>query len=215
MIHVVNKWNEALYREEMEQAYRLRHRVFVEECGWEDIRSSDERDIDQFDTDSAIHLLAMDAGKVVGYSRLLPTIEPHLLTDVYPHLSAKPIPQDENIFEWTRYCITPEKRGGSAVGNVGCHLLCGVTEYAQRIGLSHLTMETDPIWITRFTQLGFDVDPLGLPQTIGGEPVIAMTIEITDHAVEKARRMLRVRGERLVIPPPDHPQEILKIGAMK
>ena len=213
MIHVITKWNKAVFQEELEQAYRLRHKVFVDERGWEDIRKPDGREVDQFDTESAIHLLAIDHGTVVGYSRLLPTLEPHLLTDIYPHLSAKPIPKNGSTFEWTRYCIAPEKRGGSAVGNVGCRLLCGVTEYAERIGLTHLTMETDPIWITRFTQLGFNVDPLGLPQMIEDEPVIAMTIEITGQAVERARRMLRVRGERLVsLPPMDHTQYIAKAG---
>ncbi|MGA7384219.1 MAG: autoinducer synthase, partial [Methylocella sp.] len=34
MIHLVTPENDYRYRDEMEQAYRLRHRVIVEEMGW-------------------------------------------------------------------------------------------------------------------------------------------------------------------------------------
>ena len=34
MIYIVTPENEHHYRDEMEQAFRLRHRVFVEQMGW-------------------------------------------------------------------------------------------------------------------------------------------------------------------------------------
>ena len=71
MIHIVTPENEYLYRNEMEQAYRLRHQVFVKEMGWENLAKPDGREIDQFDNKHAVHMIYTEHGKVLGYQRLL------------------------------------------------------------------------------------------------------------------------------------------------
>jgi acyl-homoserine lactone synthase len=57
MIHVVTPENEHFYRDEMDQAYRLRHKVFVEEMGWKNMAKPDGREMDQFDTKHAVNML--------------------------------------------------------------------------------------------------------------------------------------------------------------
>ena len=72
MIHVVTAENIASYRDAMEQAYRLRHDVFVDELGWSDLKREDGREIDQFDDSRAVHMLCIEGDRVLGYQRLLP-----------------------------------------------------------------------------------------------------------------------------------------------
>ena len=84
MIHVVTPENDYLYQEEMEQAYRLRHQVFVEELGWIDLVKPDGREIDQFDDKHAVHMLYIERGIVLGYQRMLPSTRPHLLSEIMP-----------------------------------------------------------------------------------------------------------------------------------
>jgi N-acyl-L-homoserine lactone synthetase len=85
---VTVKGNEVSRHAEIsEQAWRLRHRIFVEELGWSDLRRPDGREIDQFDHEEAIHHHCIRDGRVVGYQRLLPTTRPHLLTDVMPEFA--------------------------------------------------------------------------------------------------------------------------------
>src|SRR5580765_66682 len=92
----------------MEQIWKFRHEQFVERLGWEDIRRADGREIDEFDTGGAIHLPLIDGDEVVGYTRLLPTTEPHLLSHVYPELmDGREWPRGATIYEWTR-CIAAE-----------------------------------------------------------------------------------------------------------
>src|SRR6478735_2890963 len=86
MIHIVTAENIGAYQCEMEQAYRLRHNVFVDEMGWEDLRKPDGREIDQFDDGRALHMLYIEDDRVLGYQRMLPSMRPHLLTEVLPHL---------------------------------------------------------------------------------------------------------------------------------
>ena len=86
MIHLVTPENDFHYRDEMEQAYRLRHQVFVEEMGWHNLAKPEGREIDQFDNKHAVHMLDIEHGEVLGYQRLLPTTRPHLLSDIMPEL---------------------------------------------------------------------------------------------------------------------------------
>ena len=73
VIHIVTPDNESFYRDEMEQAYHLRHQVFVKEMGWHNLAKPDGREIDQFDNKHAVHMLYIEEGKVLGYQRMLPS----------------------------------------------------------------------------------------------------------------------------------------------
>jgi len=74
MIEVVTAANAPLFREELDQAFQLRHRVFVEEKGWADLAKLNGREVDQFDDGGAVHMLFLQDGRVLGYQRMLPTI---------------------------------------------------------------------------------------------------------------------------------------------
>ena len=181
-----------LYLDAMLQAYRLRHKVFVEEHGWKELERPDQLDIDRFDTIDAIHVLIEERGFIIGYARLLPTMKPHLLSEIFPFLAEKPIPRAADIYECTRMCVDPGRRNDAAIGNVGSRLLLGTLACALSCGITRLTTETDPIWITRFLDLGFDVDHLGPSTVIDGVPCVAMIIEITGESVLRCMKALRL-----------------------
>ena len=71
-VHVVRRDNSHRYREELDQYFRGRYDVFVRERGWKDLERPDGRDIDQFDTEDAIHLLAIEGSEVIGGFRFNP-----------------------------------------------------------------------------------------------------------------------------------------------
>lgn len=175
----------------LEQAWRLRHRVFVEERGWTDLAREDGREIDAFDTDGATHVCVMRGTRLVAYARLLDTTRPHLLSEVLPDLCrSRPIPRGPEILEWTRHCVAPEARGtGFALGQAERDLVLAIVEHAVEHQVTHLTAEANPVWITRLLRLGFGVEPLCLPVTIAGEPVVGLHIEIADRTLERTRRI--------------------------
>jgi len=160
MVHIITSRNAHLYEQELESCYRLRHQVFVEERGWNAIRRPDGREIDQFDTPSATHLAVIRDGKLAAYSRILPTTEPHLLSDVYPWLVATgDIPRGPHIWEWTRLCVAPEFRWGNSLSDAGWEAILGIVEYSLANGIFLLTGEGHPIWITRSNnRSGFGVE---------------------------------------------------------
>ncbi|MER8961176.1 acyl-homoserine-lactone synthase [Mesorhizobium sp. M0701] len=188
MLHVVTAQNREGYQAELDQAFRLRHKVFVEEKGWMDLRRDDGRDIDRFDDEHAVHMLFTIEDRVVGYQRMLPSTRPHLLSEVLLDLCEGDRPAGANIWEWTRYCVEPQFRErGRMLSPVANALLSGIVEWGLGRGVDTIIIEMNPLWLLRLVQLHFRVTPLGLPKLIGGEDTIAVTARFDERTLQRLR----------------------------
>jgi acyl-homoserine lactone synthase len=217
MLLMLSGRNARQYKDVMEAAWRLRHRVFVEKMGWKAVAKPDGREIDQFDTDEAIHFVGWEKGKAYGYCRLLPTTKPHLLSDVYPEiLAGEPVPRGPGVYEWTRFAVAPEKRDGvSGMDQTTRLLFTGVAEACLDQGIDELTVEADPIWLTRFIELGWRPEPLALPTTYDGRPIVPFKCRVTPATLSTCRQLLGVGGRvvtnlddeevRIPVPPAEAP----------
>lgn len=197
MITIVTAENQHLYQQEMEQAYRLRHAVFVDEMGWEDLRKPDAREIDGFDDGRALHMLYVQEGQVLGYQRMLPTTRPHLLSEVMPELCEGERPVGPHVWEWTRYCVArPHRERGRALSPIANALLSGIVEWGLENGVKSIIIEMDPIWLLRLVQLYFMVTPLGLPKRMGKGDVVAVVAAFDRRTLDRLREM---RGDNRTV----------------
>jgi acyl-homoserine lactone synthase len=191
MIHIVTPANAHRYADAMEQVWRLRHQIFVEEKGWTELARPDGREIDQFDTPHAVHFLAMEDDTVIGYSRLLPTTCPHLLSEVLPQLCEGQRPAGPHLWEWTRQGVARSHRArGRVVNPVSLALLTGIVEWGLAHGVSGLLLQMPTLYMIHVIQLHFRPQPLGLPVQIAGEEIMAAT------AGFDARTLARLRSVR-------------------
>lgn len=139
----------------MEQIWRFRYEQFVERRGWEALRKEDGREIDQFDSDFAIHFAVFKNEAIVGYSRLLPTTHPHLLSHVYPQIMrGQKLPRSRDIFEWTRCAV---RSGDETIDGVPLSrvLMVGVMEFCRGAGITSLVVETHPKLRTSLSSNGW------------------------------------------------------------
>jgi acyl-homoserine lactone synthase len=189
MIHIVTAENMTAYQAEMEQAFRLRHAVFVDEMGWENLQKPDGREIDQFDDGRAVHMLCIEDDRVVGYQRMLPSQRPHILSEVLPQLCDGDFPVGPHIWEWTRYCVVQGHRDrGRMLSPVGNLLLSAIVEWGLASGVSKIIIEMNPIWLLRLVQLHFRVTPLGIPQEVGRDSVVAVTAAFDQRTLHRLRQ---------------------------
>lgn len=208
MIHVVTPENRHRYTNAMEQAFRLRHQVFVEEKGWTALARPDGREIDAFDDDHALHMLAIQEAHVVGYQRMLPTTRPYLLTEVLPDLCEVEPPRSPRVWEWTRYAVARGHRDrGRILSPVGSALLTGIVEWGLESGVEAIVIEMNPLWLLRLVQLHFRVTPLGLPQPISGEDTVAVSAAF-DHRTLKRLRETRGAQESVLVARPAGPRRL-------
>jgi acyl-homoserine lactone synthase len=199
MIHVVTPENEHLYRDEMDQAYRLRHKVFVEELGWKHLSKPDGREIDQFDTKHAVNMLYIEGQEVLGYQRLLPSTRPHLLSEVMPELCEVERPVGAHIWEISRHCVAPGYRTGGRFANPVANALgTALVEWGLECGITKFIIEIEPMGVLPLIQLHFQPMPLGLPKCLNGKDVIAITLTFDGRTLERLRQMRGTRRRVLI-----------------
>ena len=168
--------------------HSLRHEIFVEEMGWEDLRRPDRLEIDQFDHEEAIHHIVMRDGELAGYQRMLPTTRPHLLTEVLTDLYEGTPPSGPNIWELTRYAVArPFREGRWGLSSVGSELVAGFIEWGMTWGVDQVIIEFDPSWVLRALQLQFLARPLGYQRTYGRQQVVATLLTFDENTLRVVR----------------------------
>jgi acyl-homoserine lactone synthase len=208
MIHVVSSRNIAAYEIEMLEHYRIRHDIYVRERKWMALAKPDGLERDQFDTDDAIYVLAIDQGQVVGGSRLVPSLKPHLLSEVFPHLADGAVPRGPDILEWTRVHVVKARREGRNRGRVAGMVFCGILEYCLQSDVSALSALVEMWWLPHFQEMGWTIKPLGLPVLIEGEWSIAVLLPIDQQVLDSTRRFFDIDGAALVRVPVEAPETV-------
>lgn len=204
MIQVITAANIDEYRDLMEEAYRLRHKIFVEEKGWSNIARPDKREIDEFDDEYAIHLLAMQDDTVVGYSRLLPTTRPYVLSTHLPQLCAGSPPAAAHIVEWSRIGVASSVRtSGRRLNPTALTLLTAIVEWGLPRGLGGFVSEMPTSWLLRLLQLHIHALPLGLPHVIDGVEIVAVNAAFNEASL---RQLQTMRGDTASVLAPDYRQ---------
>lgn len=199
MIHLVTAENKHLYKKEMHDQFRIRHEIYVEERGWEALRSMDRLERDPFDTDDAAYLLAIENDRVIGGSRFTPTTKPHLLSEVFPHLAdVRGIPRAPDIVEWTRMYAIKEKRASWQNNGAVGQIMSGAIEYCLTEGISAFTFIFEVWHLARMHESGWKVSPLGLPTIIENSWWLAALVKIDDEVLQGTRRFCGVPGPVLV-----------------
>jgi len=184
MLHVI-KGFERGQENLLDMAFKFRHEAFVEEAGWGNLRRPDGREIDQFDTDDTIHVIAMKDGYIQAYSRLNPTMKPHVLSEVYPHLASRGLVREQSAWEWSRMGTAKRARndGKGWSGPIGFLVRC-ISYVALENHIDTLIWQAHPVWITRASELGFDPEPMGLPQKIAGQRVVAVKMAVDEKVFQ-------------------------------
>ena len=186
MLDVVSGAERVRFAEALVGMHRDRKRVFVDRLGWQVPVVDGEFEIDQFDSENTVYLLATDeAGRHAGSLRLLPTMGPHLLSDVFPHLCERGIPRGPDIWEITRLCTGPDVADPRPIRR---ELMLGVVEFALANGVRRYTCMTHVPYLAAVLAVGWECMPLGLPQEDAGVTVGAIVIEITDDTLAMLRQ---------------------------
>jgi acyl-homoserine lactone synthase len=196
MIQLVTSSDRPLFEHELAQMFRERKKVFVDRLGWEVPVVDGEFEIDQFDTEDAVYLLAADsAGVQLGSCRLLPTTGPHLLGDVFPHLCERGVPRGEDVWEITRMCTT--EAAMAAPRPVRQRLMIAMVEFALLYGIKRFTLVSHLAYVSSILASGLDCEPLGLPQQHGDQTLGALAINVTPETLAFLRRLAGVAGPQL------------------
>ena len=188
-VHVISSANRHLYERELDEHHQIRHRIYIEQLRWRGLTArADKREYDQFDMTDTVYLLAIEDGRVVGGSRLVPTTGPHLIADVFSRFaSERGVPRRPDIAEWTRIFVVPERREEYGASKVGSIISASVIDYGLREGLIGFSVLMNTFWLPKFHKYGWRVRPLGMPAVHDDEWLIAVQIDVTQEALSGVR----------------------------
>jgi acyl-homoserine lactone synthase len=202
--HVVTARNRYLYENEYDQFLRRRHDFFVHQKHWRPV-SADGREIDQFDTDTATYILGIEDGRVVTSARLIPTLEPHLVYEVFPHMCEfAGVARRADWAEWTRTFVLPEKRSAGLRGTL-TELCCAVMEYALDEGIRAVGGIQETYFMPHHAALKWRATPMGMAREQNGEWYIVAYIDVNEQALASVRRILRIDHSLLARRGPQRP----------
>lgn len=145
MIKLITPENKSFHTQVIEDMFRLRKRVFLDQLGW-DVAATRGMEFDAYDNIDCIYLVSVDATtqKVQGSLRVMPTVGPHLMRDVFAHWFDEPVVfESATIWEVTRFCIDPEFQRGPytpcGLNLVSSELLIALAELGVKAGLTQVT----------------------------------------------------------------------------
>ena len=198
MITCVNfeNWNE--FGGILRSQFCLRYKQFIERQSY-DVKSYSGMEFDQYDTPASTYLVYHDENhKVLGVSRLTPTIQGCMLKEVFSGLALDESNLvNEKIWEGTRYCIdkdvSPELRRQIINEMALAYLEFGLLKGLRKI----VGMMPTAIYRSVFEKPGIEMEYLGEVQLIDGMKCRAVAIPVDKNQLENVRLKTGIRHSTL------------------
>lgn len=185
----------------LDSMYRLRSDVFHRRLGWE-VRVENGREHDWFDLIGPQYVVAHDAGlpgRALGCCRLLPTLGPNMLREVFPFLveDAAP-PAGERIWEISRFAVDETCTAGTyGFSDVPARMIGAAMSFAAAQELDALVGVTSAAIERMLLRLGLQVQRLGRPRRIGRVMSLAFRVAIDEANLHAAGCQTRVAAKTL------------------
>jgi len=205
MIEIVTAANMALYQAELDDMFKMRFRVAVDELGWNLPDANNGYDVDAYDGVGTIYFLKLDAERsVMACARLNPTLGPTLMQDVFPDFcSYGAVPRETNTYELTRYLV--EKRGRSRTEFLEgrAHIIVAINEYCLANNIKTIS------WLTYKQNypeacLFWDTEPLGPAKYVAddGAEYVAARSQMTEKGLGRCRKWAKAERQiaNMVVP---------------
>jgi acyl homoserine lactone synthase len=160
--------------------HQLRARVFSDRLGWE-VEVSAGCESDGFDALRPTYVLAIaETGQLAGCARLLPTLGPTMVANVFQSL----LPDGQlnahaAMIESSRFCVDTalaEGRGNGSVHEATLTMFAGIIEWSTANGYTEIVTVTDLRFERILTRVGWPLQRLGEPKKIGVTMAVAGTL---------------------------------------
>jgi acyl homoserine lactone synthase len=191
MLQLITPSTYGAFSDDLTEMHRLRYRVFKLRLDW-NVEVSEDRERDRFDDLHPIYLLQRDPdGRVSGCARLLPTLGPTMLQDVFTALlHGEPMRSSPAIWESSRFAVdaaenAPKAAGGVAIGTY--ELFAGLVEFGLAKELREIVTVTDARLERILRRASWPLRRIGPPVQIGNTLAVAGFLEVSRAALLRLR----------------------------
>ncbi|MEY4256055.1 MAG: hypothetical protein RLZZ141_1282 [Pseudomonadota bacterium] len=199
LVWIVTSENRHQFGDVIAMMHRHRKAIFVDGLKWSVPVVDDQFEIDPFDTDEAVYLIALDPSTQthLGSVRLLPSTGAHLLGQMFSHLCDGPVPVSHDVWEISRLCTAPGVKDARTIRR---RLATALMEFGLLYGVRQYTSVAHMAWLSQVLAAGWDCEPLGLPRKVDGEEIGAIAINVSPTALQMFRQGLGLSRPLLHLP---------------
>lgn len=182
----------------LDEIFHLRYRVFFQKLEWQ-VPVAQERERDHFDDLNPVYIASYDfKGRVSGALRLLPTTGPYMLKDVFQQLlEGQKAPQDESIWEVSRFAVAPADatpQEQATVSEDSVRIILEGMYWGKKHGVDRFVFVTSVAVERLLKRIGLNMQRWGTGKAtrIGRVLTVACLLDVTDTHVEA---LLNALGE--------------------
>lgn len=207
MALLIQPKHHAAFLKVLQDTFRLRRKVFVEQLKWALPTRGDE-ETDQFDMNRASYLVTLGArGQVLAMVRILPSQEPNLSCDVLGPQMGVEMPRGPHIVEMTRLCADPDltqedRRAAMLDLRQSIAALCLKRGWTHTVGVGY------DHHLQPFIRSGMSVQVLGAPFIFPDDQHLSFAI--LAHDPDRARRV--ASGPDCLQDPDEDPGLLIRYG---
>ena len=192
----------------LRQMYQLRHRIFNESLRW-DVVSSNGMERDTYDAMNPIYCLCQDdKGRVVGCWRLMQTVAPYLLKDVFPNLlGGHAPPSSPSVWEGSRfaYCADNDPNlSFNGVQEATSRLIAALLETGLRYGLERIVAVSEVRFERVLKRSGLITHRFAPSVRLGNSKAVAGWFEVTEENLRRVRKIGHLQGNILPLRRREH-----------
>lgn len=181
------------FSRELIEMHHDRKRVFVDRLGWQLPSSGSWLEVDAFDNEFTVYLIACgEDGHHLGSVRLNPTTRPHMIDSLFPHLCEEGPVTGSDVWESSRFTIAPLGLRGTEVMRLSQYLAIAHVEFALMNAITRYTMIGEVHRVATVVAMGWKVRPLCLPTECGGTRVQALEVSFDADTLQCMRARFRL-----------------------
>jgi len=177
--------------------HQLRYKMFVERQKW-NVPSYGQIEYDEFDTPAATYSLTVDdQNRALGTTRLIPTTRPYMIKSLWPYLVDTELPQNDSIWEASRFGCDRELDVISR-RRVVAQLILGCQEFGIAHGISRY-LGVMPTWVFKYVIAGNNCPVTYMGPTLRqyGHEIAAAYIDVSPSTLEAVRCCTGIRSALL------------------
>lgn len=181
---------------ELQQAYRLRHRVFAETLQWVP-PTDDGKEMDMYDLWGVTVGLFGPNGALLGMARLLPAAGKFMLENEFGALLPEDyaIRKERDTAEITRLAVNPDIRDPKLSTKIMLGVLKGIYQWAVENEIRYYYLEVEHRFLRALRMLGFPCEPIGPvvqlpPAGVGAVAALYDMARFDDENMEKRPELL-------------------------
>lgn len=171
----------------LENMFADRKRLFVDIFGWELPVIDGRLEIDQFDGEHVVYIVAEspDGGHEASM-RLMPSSRPHMLAEIFPHLCPGGVPTGPHTWESSRLCL-PQRHGAARRRELRNLLISAMVDFSLLRGIETLTGVIPEAFRKEVLSMGWQAEPLGPTVPTAGGRVGAFAANIEANTPTRLR----------------------------